>query len=97
MSIVALGIDLANNIFALHGVDEDGKVVLQRPAVRRDKLEEIVAGLAPCLIGMEACSGAQSSARRLRRYGHDVRLIAPKFVAPYRLSGQRADGEPAGA
>jgi len=57
MEIVTLGIDLAKNIFALHGVGADGKVVLQRPAVKRAKLLELTGSLPPCLIGMEACSG----------------------------------------
>ena len=97
MTIVTLGIDLAKNIFALHGVTADGKVELQRPAVRRDKLEEFVAALPPCLIGMEACSGAHEWARRFARYGHTVKLIAPKFVAPYRLSGKRGKNDAADA
>ncbi len=90
MDIVTLGIDLAKNIFALHGVDSDGKVVLQRPAVKRAKLLELTASLPPCLIGMEACSGAHHWVREMTRQGHDVRLIAPKFVAPYRMSGIKA-------
>lgn len=63
MEIVTLGIDLAKNIFALHGVDDAGKVVLQRPAVKRAKLLELTGSLPPCLIGMEACSGAHHWAR----------------------------------
>jgi transposase len=97
MEIVTLGIDLAKNIFALHGVDASGKVVLQRPSVKRGKLLELTAGLAPCLIGMEACSGAHHWAREMIRQGHDVRLIAPKFVAPYRMSGKRGKNDAADA
>src|SRR5205823_2297268 len=63
MAIVTLGIDLAKNVFALHGVDEAGKPVLVRPSVARGKLLELVASLPPCLIGMEACSGAHHWAR----------------------------------
>lgn len=88
MNIVTLGIDLAKNVFAIHDVNATGQIELQRPAVRRDKLEDIVAGLPPCLIGMEACSGAHDWAQRFARHGHIVKLIAPKFVAPYRLSGK---------
>lgn len=65
MEIVTLGIDLAKNIFALHGVDAAGKVILQRPAVKRAKLLELTASLPPCLIGMEACSGAHHWAREM--------------------------------
>ena len=75
MEIVTLGIDLAKNIFALYGVDAVGKVVPQRPTVMRAKLLAVTGGLAPCLIGMEACSGAHHWAREMTRQGHTVRLI----------------------
>ena len=58
MAIVFVGIDLAKNVFAVHGVNEAGKAALVKPAVARAKLEELVAALPPCVIGMEACSGA---------------------------------------
>lgn len=93
MDIVTLGIDLAKNIFALHGVDQTGKAVLVKPRVRRDQLLEIVASLPPCLIGMEACTGAHHWARQFRQHGHTVRLIAPKFVTPYRMSGKRGKND----
>jgi len=54
MTIVFVGIDLAKNVFALHGVDEAGKAGLVRPVVRRAQLLEAVAKLRPCTIGMEA-------------------------------------------
>ena len=88
-NIVSLGIDLAKNDIALHGVDATGKPVLVRPNVARSALVELVARLPPCLIGMEACSGAHHWARVFAQHGHTVRLMAPKFVAPYRLSGKR--------
>ena len=99
MTIVTVGIDLAKNVFALHGVDETGKPALVRPEVPRAKLLELVANLAPCLIGIEACSGAHHWAREFGKFGQTVRLMAPKFVAPYRMSGKRgkndaADAEP---
>ena len=89
MTIVFLGIDLAKNVFALHGVDRAGKAVLIRPVVRRDQLLEMVAKLLPCTIGIEACSGAHHWAREFTKFGHTVKLMAPKFVAPYRMSGKR--------
>ena len=58
MSILYVGIDLAKNVFALHRVNEAGKPALVRPSVARAKLHELVAGLPPSVIGMEACSGA---------------------------------------
>ena len=89
MGIVAVGIDLAKNVFALHGVDETGKVVLRRPSVKRDQLLALFASLPPCLVGMEACGGAHEWARQLKALGHDARLMAPKLVAPYRDGGKR--------
>jgi transposase len=93
--VTTVGIDLAKNVFSLHAVDEMGRVVLRR-SVRRGELEEAVAKLPACLIGMEACSGAHEWARRFARYGHTVKLMAPKFVAPYRKSGKN-DGNDAEA
>src|SRR3989454_7414792 len=93
--ITTVGIDLAKSVFSLHGVDEAGRVVLRR-TVRRDQLLGLVAGLSPCLIGMEACSGAHEWGRRFQELGHTVRLMAPKFVAPYRKSGKN-DGNDAEA
>ena len=92
-NIVSLGIDLAKNDIALHGVDAAGKPMLVRPNVARSALVEVVANLPPCLIGMEACSGAHHWARVFAQHGHTVRLMAPKFVAPYRLSGKRGKND----
>jgi transposase len=93
--VTTLGIDLAKSVFSLHGVDGGGQVVLRR-TVRRDQLVKVVAGIEPCLIGMEACSGAHEWGRRFQEHGHAVRLMAPKFVAPYRKSGKN-DGNDAEA
>jgi transposase len=82
-----VGIDLAKNVFSVHGVDARGEVMIRR-TVSRAKLSELVAQLAPCLIGMEACSGAHEWARRFVVFGHVVKLMAPKFVTPYRKSGK---------
>src|SRR6476469_8655283 len=97
MAILFVGIDLAKNVFAIHGVDEHGKAVLMRPSVPRARLHELVAALPPCTIGMEACSGAHHWARLFVRLGHAVRLMAPKFVTPYRLSGVRGKNDAADA
>ena len=97
MGILYLGIDLAKNVFAVHGVNAAGKPELVRPNVARAKLHELVAKLAPCTIGMEACSGAHHWARLFVQHGHTVRLIAPKFVAPYRMSGKRGKNDAADA
>ena len=91
MPIAYVGIDLAKNVFALHGVDESGRAALVRPSVTRDRLREAVAKLPPCAIGVEACLGAHHWARQFVKFGHTVKLMAPKFVAPYRMSGKRGD------
>src|SRR5438309_6441982 len=93
--VTTVGIDLAKRVFALHGVDDAGRVGL-RKTVRREQLMQTVAALPPCLIGMEACSGAHEWARRFQELGHTVRLMAPVFGAPYRKSGKN-DGNDAEA
>src|SRR5258708_39609189 len=96
MNLVStLGIDLAKNTFSVHGVNSNGEVVLRRN-LSRAKLSELVAQLQPCLIGMEACSGAHEWARRFSGCGHTVKLMAAKFVMPYRKSGKN-DGNDAEA
>jgi len=79
----------------MHGIDEHGKAVLRR-TVSRGKVMEAMAGIGPCLVGIEACSGAHHWARELGRLGHRVRIMAPRFVAPYRKSGKN-DGNDAEA
>jgi transposase len=86
-NVTTCGIDLAKNVFSLHAVDGRGVVVL-RKTVSRARLAAVVAQLPACLIGLEACSGAHEWARRFAQYGHTVKLMAPKFVAPYRRSGK---------
>jgi transposase len=93
--VTTVGIDLAKNVFSLHGVDAAGKLALKR-TVRRGELVRTVANLPACLIGMEACSGSHAWARQFEAFGHTVRLIAPKFVVPYRKSGKN-DGNDAEA
>jgi transposase len=86
-NVTTCGIDLAKNVFSLHAVDGCGVVVL-RKTVPRARLAAVVAQLPPCVIGLEACSGAHEWARRFAQHGHTVKLMAPKFVAPYRKSGK---------
>jgi len=82
MKITTVGIDLAKNVFQVHGVDERGKAVLKKQ-LRRHQVLTFFGNLPPCLIGMEACCGAHHWARRLQAQGHTVRLMAPQFVKPY--------------
>jgi transposase len=82
MEITVVGIDLAKNVFQIHGVNERGKAVL-RKQLRRDQVAVFFAKLPACLIGMEACGSAHHWARKLETLGHTVRLMAPQFVKPY--------------
>src|ERR1700682_4620887 len=82
MKITTVGIDLAKNVFQVHGIDERGKAVL-RKQLRRAQVAVFFGNLPPCVIGMEACASAHHWARTLQRFGHTVRLMAPQFVKPY--------------
>jgi len=82
MKITTVGIDLAKNVFQVHGIDERGKAVL-RKQLRRAQVAVFFGNLPPCVIGMEACASAHHWARTLQRFGHTVWLIAPQFVKPY--------------
>lgn len=77
-----IGIDLAKEVFQIHGVDVQDKAVL-RKQLRRSEMAKFFANLEPCLIGMEACGSAHHWARKLELYGHRVKLMAPQFVKPY--------------
>ncbi|KVU25761.1 MULTISPECIES: IS110 family transposase [Burkholderia cepacia complex] len=77
-----IGIDLAKNVFQLHGVNEHGRVVL-RKQIKRNQMASFFANIPRALIGMEACSSAHFWARKLQSMGHVVRLMAPQFVKPY--------------
>ena len=97
MAILTVGIDLAKNVFAVHGVNETGAAQVRQPKVARVKLNALVAALPPCTIGIEACSGAHHWARQFQAHGHTVRLMAPKLVTPYRMSGKRGKNDAADA
>jgi transposase len=82
MDIKTLGIDLAKNLFRVHGVDALGRTKLQR-SLRRRQLLLFMAQFKPCLVGMEACGGAHYWAREITKLGHQVKLMSPRFVRPY--------------
>ena len=82
MKITTIGIDLAKELFQIHGVDDRGKTML-RKQLRRNKMANFFANLAPCLIGMEACGSSHHWARKLSEFGHTVKLMPPQFVKPY--------------
>lgn len=81
-NIKVLGIDLAKDVFQIHGTDEKGTGVL-RKRLSRGKLVEYMANLPSCLIGIEACGGAHYWARTFAAQGHTVKMMAPQFVKPY--------------
>ena len=74
-----IGIDLAKNVFQLHGVGADGAAVLKRE-LRRSQVLPFFEALQPCLVGMEACAGARYWARGLTALGHEVRIMPPSYV-----------------
>ncbi len=84
MKLTRIGIDLAKNVFQLHGVDRHGKTVWKR-RLRRDQWLQAVLDRAEsgCVMGMEACAGAHHWARELQSQGYTVKLIPPQFVKPY--------------
>ncbi len=84
MKITRIGVDLAKNVFQLHGVDRSGKMVWKRRLSRNKWIAAVLeATSTDCLVGMEACGGAHHWARTLMAHGYTVRLIAPQFVKPY--------------
>ena len=95
MTITTIGLDLAKNVFQVHGVDEHGKAVL-RKTLKRAQVLAFFANVPTCLIGMEACAGAHYWARELAQLGHTVKLIAPQFVKPY-VKGNKNDANDAEA
>jgi len=82
MKLATIGLDLAKQIFQVHGADGEGRPLLRR-RLRRIQEARSFANLPPCVAGMEACCGAHYWSRVIGRFGHIVRLIAPQFVKPY--------------
>ncbi len=92
--LTVLGIDLAKSSFQLHGVDAGANTVIKK-TVNRNKLVQYIAQLPPCLIGIEACGGANHWVRVFEQFGHTVKMMAPQFVKPYVKSNKSdaADAE----
>src|SRR5438128_138417 len=82
MQITTIGLDIAKNVFQVHGIDATEKVVV-RKQLRRSKVIAFFEALPPCLVGMEACASAHYWARELRKLGHEVRLMPAKDVKAY--------------
>ena len=106
MQITTIGLDIAKNVFQVHGIDAAEKVVV-RKQLRRGQVMKFFAAVPPCLVGMEACATAHHWARELTKLGHEVRLMPAKDVKAYvnatrttrptrrravrRFAGQRCD------
>jgi len=84
-----IGVDLAKNVFQVHGAAADGSVLF-RKKLSRPQFAQFMVDQSPCLVAMEACAGAHHWAREMSRYGHEVRLIAPHYVKPF-LKRQKND------
>jgi transposase len=95
MNATTIGLDIAKQVFQVHGVDRTGKTVL-RKQLKRAQVLAFFANLPPALVGIEACAGAHYWARELIKLGHDARLIAPQFVKPY-VKGNKNDANDAEA
>jgi transposase len=96
VEITTIGIDIAKNVFQVHGVDAAGAVVLRRQ-LRRAEVMKFFGGLPPCLVGMEACGSAHYWARQVGALGHEVRLLPPAHVKPYVKRGKKNDAADAAA
>jgi len=81
-NVTLLAVDLAKNVFQLHGIDAHGKTVLKQK-ISRDKLLNFAANLKPCDIYMEGCGSANYWGREFKKFGHKVKLINPKYVKPF--------------
>ena len=77
-----VGIDLAKNVFYVHGADESGKKVFNKKLSRKEVLK-FFSNLSSCLVGMEAGGGAHYWAREIAKLGHETKMMAPQFVKPY--------------
>jgi transposase len=82
MQVSTIGVDLAKNVFQVHGVDSAGKVVISRQ-LRRKQVIDFFSKIPPCLVGMEACGTAHHWAREVSKLGHTVRLMPPSYVKGY--------------
>ena len=95
MTIETLGIDIAKNVFQLHGVNRGGRLLLTR-RVKRHHLLQVIARIEPCTIAIEACTGAFYWQRKFEELGHQVKIVSPQYVKPF-VRRQKTDGNDAEA
>ncbi|MGI9357353.1 MAG: IS110 family transposase [Rhizobiaceae bacterium] len=94
MQVTTIGLDVAKNVFQVHGITNIGEVAFNR-ALRRAQLLTLFENLEPCLVGVVACSTSHYWAGEVRKLGHNVKLIPPVYVKPYveRGKSDAADAE----
>ncbi len=80
--VTTIGLDLAKNVFQVHGVAASGKTVIRR-RLRRSQMISFFKKLPACLIGVEACPTSHYWARELQALGHEVRIMPANYVKPY--------------
>ncbi len=92
--ISIIGLDIAKNVFQVHGIDCSGEPVVRRQ-LKRGRVLAFFGKLPPCLVGMEACATSHHWARELEKLGHEVRMMPPRYVKPYlkRNKNDAADAE----
>ena len=92
--VTTIGLDLAKQVFHVHGADSSGRPLFSRK-ITRAKLASFFAAQPKCTVAMETCGGSHYWARELQRMGHEVRLIAPSYVKPFvkRQKNDAADAE----
>ncbi len=92
--VTTIGVDLAKNVFQVHGVDAGGGVVVRRQ-LRRSQVLPFFKKQPPCLVGLESCATSHHWAREIAALGHEVRLMPPRYVKPYvkRNKNDMADAE----
>lgn len=87
MTVKTIGLDLAKDVFQVHGISANGRVIFNK-TVKRAKLLQLFEALPPCVVGMEACGSAHYWGRELRKLGHDIRLMPASYVKPYVKRGK---------
>jgi len=92
MKITTLGLDLAKNVFQIHGIDANGEIAVAK-SLRRRQVLAFFGKLEPCLVGMEACGTSHYWARELTTLGHEVKLMPPAYVKPYVKRGKTDAGD----
>ena len=87
MTVKTVGLDLAKDVFQVHGISGNGRVIFNK-AIKRAKRLAFFEKLPPCRVGMEACGSSHHWGRQLRKLGHEVKLMPAGYVKPYVKRGK---------